>query len=142
MGRLHKWYHKMKKHRCFLTAAFVLCAVFSLYATVYASESTDDAQTVRVGYMLSAVRGDYRTIQMPIMNGYEATRAIRCHRRIPIKSIPVIAMTADAFTEDVMRCIEVGMNAHIAKPVNIRHLLKAIDGLHSELPPRFSVGGY
>lgn len=61
-------------------------------------------------------------IQMPVMNGYEATRAIR---RLDNKNagIPIIAMTANAFKEDIDKCIQVGMNAHLAKPINIDNLI-------------------
>ena len=73
--------------------------------------------------------GDYDAIlmdvQMPVMNGYEATRQIRNSKNPLGRSIPVIAMTANAFSEDARRCIEAGMDAHIAKPVDIA-LLKQI----------------
>lgn len=57
-------------------------------------------------------------IQMPFMNGYGATRAIRTLERDDAKAVPIIAMTADAFSEDVQRCLDAGMDAHIAKPIN------------------------
>ncbi len=57
-------------------------------------------------------------IRMPVMNGYEATKEIRnCDH--PDKDLPIIAMTADAFADDIKKCIECGMNAHIAKPIDI-----------------------
>ncbi len=65
-------------------------------------------------------------IQMPVMNGYQATEAIRASSRPYLKSIPIFAMTADAFAEDVFKCIEVGMNAHISKPIDIEKLLQMI----------------
>ncbi len=58
-------------------------------------------------------------IRMPIMNGYEATVAIRGLDREDA-DIPIIAMTADAFAEDVQKCLDAGMNAHVAKPIDIR----------------------
>ena len=58
-------------------------------------------------------------IRMPIMNGYEATEAIRAMERSDA-SLPIIAMTADAFSEDIQRCLEHGMNAHIAKPIDVK----------------------
>jgi signal transduction histidine kinase/CheY-like chemotaxis protein len=61
-------------------------------------------------------------IRMPVMNGFEATRALRAMERPDAKTIPVIAMTADAFAEDVRRCLECGMNAHIAKPIDVREV--------------------
>ncbi len=65
-------------------------------------------------------------IQMPVMNGYEATIAIRSSERSYLKNIPIMAMTANAFSEDIQRCLEVGMNAHLSKPINIEMLLKVI----------------
>lgn len=70
--------------------------------------------------------GEYNAIlmdvQMPVMNGYEAARAIRNSKNPLGKEIPVIAMTANAFAEDVQHCLDAGMNAHIAKPVNFEKL--------------------
>jgi CheY-like chemotaxis protein len=57
-------------------------------------------------------------IRMPLKNGYEAARDIRALPREDVKSIPIIAMTADAFADDVQKCLEAGMNAHLAKPIN------------------------
>ena len=62
-------------------------------------------------------------IQMPVMNGYEATRAIRALDGDYYQKIPVIAMSANAYEEDVRDCLSVGMNAHIAKPFNPDELL-------------------
>lgn len=62
-------------------------------------------------------------VRMPVMTGYEATRAIRASGKADAQTIPIIAMTADAFSEDIQRCLESGMNAHTAKPVNIDELL-------------------
>ena len=60
-------------------------------------------------------------IRMPVMNGYEATRKIRAMDR-PDSTLPIIAMTADAFAEDVAKSAEAGMNAHVAKPVDVNAL--------------------
>lgn len=65
-------------------------------------------------------------IRMPIMTGYEATKKIRALPRPDAAVIPIIAMTADAFSEDVQRCLECGMNAHIAKPINMPELLRVL----------------
>ncbi len=62
-------------------------------------------------------------IRMPVMDGYGAAKAIRALDR-PDADIPIIAMTADAFSEDVRRCLECGMNAHIAKPIDINNLIQ------------------
>ncbi|MDO5378951.1 MAG: response regulator, partial [Clostridia bacterium] len=61
-------------------------------------------------------------IQMPVMNGYEATRAIRAGSHPLATSIPIIAMTANAFAEDIREALRAGMNAHIAKPVDMEQL--------------------
>ncbi len=58
-------------------------------------------------------------VRMPVMTGYEATEAIRALEREDAKTIPIIAMTADAFSEDIKRCLDSGMNAHTAKPINL-----------------------
>lgn len=58
-------------------------------------------------------------VRMPVMNGYEATEAIRALDR-PDASLPIIAMTADAYSEDIQRCLAHGMNAHVAKPSTSR----------------------
>lgn len=65
-------------------------------------------------------------IRMPVMNGYEATKAIRDLDRAD-KNLPIIAMTADAFSDDIQRCLECGMNAHTAKPLNIKELLRLLE---------------
>ncbi|MCI9468279.1 MAG: response regulator [Oscillospiraceae bacterium] len=65
-------------------------------------------------------------IRMPVMNGYEATRAIRALDREDA-GLPIIAMTADAFAEDVKRCLDAGMNAHIAKPIDVREVARLLE---------------
>lgn len=65
-------------------------------------------------------------IQMPVMNGLEATRALRSGIRADLKQIPIVAMTADAFAEDVQNCMEAGMNGHVAKPIEIEKVLSTI----------------
>ena len=64
---------------------------------------------------------------MPVMDGLEATRAIRSLTRQDAKKIPIIALTANAFEEDIQHCLEAGMNAHLAKPIvpeKLYHLLQ------------------
>ena len=61
-------------------------------------------------------------VRMPVMNGYESTKAIRGLKHPDAQKIPIIAMTADAFAEDIKRCLDCGMNAHTAKPVNMSEL--------------------
>ena len=58
-------------------------------------------------------------VRMPIMDGYEATAAIRELKRKDA-DIPIIAMTADAFSEDIQKCLENGMNDHLAKPIDVQ----------------------
>ena len=58
-------------------------------------------------------------IQMPEMNGYEATRAIRRMNRPDAAHIPIIAMTANAFAEDIQASMDAGMTAHVAKPIDV-----------------------
>ena len=74
--------------------------------------------------------GDYDMIlmdvQMPVMNGYEATKAIRRSSHELAKTIPIIAMTANAFSEDIQNSLAAGMNAHVSKPVEMRVLEKTI----------------
>ena len=71
-------------------------------------------------------------IQMPVMDGYEATRKIRSVNRPDAKKIPIIAMTANAFTEDVQAALDAGMNAHIAKPIDVKALYAEIRTFISE----------
>lgn len=68
----------------------------------------------------------FMDIQMPILNGRDATRKIRASEREDLKKIPIIAMTADAFAEDMQLCMDAGMNAHIAKPVEMDKVLITI----------------
>lgn len=64
-------------------------------------------------------------IRMPIMNGYDATIAIRALERAD-HDLPIIAMTADAFSDDAQHCLEVGMNAHIAKPIDLKECMRTL----------------
>ena len=65
-------------------------------------------------------------IQMPVMNGYEAARAIRQSEKEDAQTIPIIAVTADAFVEDVAKALSAGMNEHIAKPIDIGELYRVL----------------
>lgn len=65
-------------------------------------------------------------VQMPVMNGYEATKAIRALEREDAKTIPIIAMTANAFAEDVKEALAAGMDAHIAKPIDMESIKKTL----------------
>ena len=73
-------------------------------------------------------------VQMPVMNGLDATRAIRRSENPLGKTIPIIAMTANAFSEDVQHCLDAGMDAHVAKPLDIAVLERTLRSLIT--PPR------
>ena len=79
--------------------------------------------------------GDYdmilMDIQMPVMNGYEATKAIRRSSHELAKTVPIIAMTANAFSEDIQHSLAAGMNAHVSKPVEMKVLEKTIRSIKS-----------
>ncbi len=92
-------------------------------------EICENGQLVAEKFEKSAP-GEYQLIlmdvQMPVMNGYEATKAIRNLSHPLSKTIPIIAMTANAFTEDVRDALESGMNAHVAKPVDMSVLEQTV----------------
>ena len=85
---------------------------------------------IAVDLVASSQPGDYdlvfMDVQMPVMNGIEATKAIRALSDKRASSIPIIATTADAFSEDVALCLDAGMNGHLAKPLDIELVLKEI----------------
>lgn len=87
--------------------------------------------TEAVDKMLRCADGYYdiifMDIQMPKMNGYDATRAIRSANRNYCKQVPIVAMTANAFAEDVQAAKTVGMNGHIAKPLDWNELAKTLN---------------
>ena len=89
-----------------------------------------------VDKMAEAQEGSYELIfmdiQMPEMNGLDATRNIRKLENKWAASIPIIAMTADAFSENVTECLEAGMNGHIAKPVDMKLVIKEIRRIKEE----------
>ena len=87
--------------------------------------------TVAVDKMKSAHQGQYdlilMDIQMPKMDGYEATRQIRALEENYNAQIPIVAMTANAFEEDREKAFEAGMNGHLAKPIKIPELMKTLN---------------
>ena len=91
---------------------------------------------VCVDKMREAKEGDYELIfmdvQMPEMNGLDATRAIRKMEDPWASSIPIVAMTADAFSENVTECLNAGMNGHIAKPIDIKIVIREIRRIREE----------
>ena len=86
--------------------------------------------------MAEAGEGQYdlifMDIQMPEMNGLDATRNIRRLENKWAASIPIIAMTADAFSENVAECLKAGMNGHIAKPIDLKLVIKEIRRIKEE----------
>jgi CheY-like chemotaxis protein len=66
-------------------------------------------------------------IMMPVMNGYDATRAIRSLPHPSAKTVPIIAMTANAYREDVEKAMDAGMDAHVAKPIDVDLLLSVLE---------------
>ena len=110
--------------------AEILCELLHLYGAE--TEVRGDG-ALAVEAFRTAAPGTYDAIlmdiRMPEMNGYEATRTIRADKRPDAKTIPIIAMTANAFEEDVKEALESGMNAHIAKPLDIGTLYKTLNKL-------------
>lgn len=114
----------------------ILCELLSMQGAACVLK-TDGAQAVQA--FREAKEGTFDAIlmdiQMPEMNGYEATRAIRAMDRADARTIPIIAMTANAFSEDIKLSVEAGMTAHVPKPMDM-------DVLHSALSRAFEQGRY
>ena len=110
--------------------AEILEALLSLEGV--SCERTVNGQQVLERF-LAAPQGHYDAvlmdIQMPVMNGYDAARAIRALDRPDAKTIPIVAMTANAFAEDVQASMEAGMNAHLAKPIDMAALKAVLEKL-------------
>lgn len=89
-----------------------------------------------VDYFAAADPGEYDMIlmdvQMPLMNGYEAARAIRKSSNPDGKAIPIIAMTANAFSDDIRACLNAGMDAHVSKPVDMSAFEKTVRSLRED----------
>ena len=71
-------------------------------------------------------------IRMPVMNGYEAAKAVRASSQSDSRTIPIIAMTADAYPEDVEKAMQSGMNGHIAKPIDPDHLFDVLQQMMNQ----------
>ena len=91
---------------------------------------TAENGAVAVEKVRTSVPGRYdlvlMDVQMPVMDGYEATRAIRASVHPDANSIPILAMTANAFNEDVAAAVAAGMNGHIAKPIDVTALYRLL----------------
>ena len=111
----------------------IISALLSMFGIT--AERAENGQ-VCVDMMRAAAEGSYALIfmdvQMPVMNGLDATRTIRKLEDPWASSIPIIAMTADAFSENVTECLNAGMNGHIAKPVDIKLVIKEIRRIKDE----------
>ena len=94
--------------------------------TVVCARNGKEAVEIFKGSQLDEYQVILMDIQMPIMNGYEATQAIRLLERDDALRIPIIAMSANAFSDDVQRCLDVGMNGHIAKPISLTSITQTI----------------
>ena len=111
----------------------IISTLLSMYGI-----TTERAENGRICLekMKQAKKGQYMLIfmdiQMPEMNGLDATRAIRKLEDPWASSIPIIAMTSDAFSENVMECLDAGMNGHLAKPIDIKLVIKEIRRIKEE----------
>ncbi|MCI8400789.1 MAG: response regulator [Lachnospiraceae bacterium] len=96
----------------------------------FTTEVAENGQ-IAVDMLLAAAPDYYQLVlmdvQMPVMNGYEATKKIRSLENRKLASIPILAMTANAFEEDKQEALRCGMNGHIAKPINIETLFETLD---------------
>ena len=103
---------RAKKYVAVLLAFVCVCMIFSPL-TAYAAEDSSQHETVKVGFFA--------------MDGYMTTREIRTLRNNRKANIPIVAMTANAFEEDKKKAFKTGMNAHIAKPIDINTILAVFD---------------
>ncbi len=105
-------------------------AVTILEEAGFTIEVAENGQ-IAVDMVKNSKPGQYQIVlmdvQMPVMNGYEAARAIRQLPDKALASIPILAMTANAFGEDKQEALRSGMNGHIAKPIDIEKLIDTLD---------------
>ena len=111
----------------------IISAMLSMFGIT--SERAENGR-ICVDKMKSAAEGSYTMIfmdvQMPEMNGLDATRTIRKLENPWAASIPIVAMTADAFAENIIECMDAGMNGHIAKPIDMKLVIKEIRRMREE----------
>lgn len=105
-------------------------AVTILEEAGFTTEVAENGQ-IAVDMVKNSKPGQYQIVlmdvQMPVMDGYEAARAIRQLPDKALASIPILAMTANAFGEDKQEALRSGMNGHIAKPIDIEKLINTLD---------------
>ena len=120
----HKLYSKYRKNVISLVTAAVLLVTSMPLADISGVVSK------MVSTVTNAITGQYdlilMDIQMPNLDGYEATRQIRALPDAEKANIPIFAMTANAFEEDRQNALAAGMNGHIAKPLDVPHLLRVL----------------
>ena len=121
---------KAKKYVAVLLLFVCVSMIFSPQ-TVYAAEDSSQHETVKVGFF--AMDGYHVMDEEGNRSGYgyDATKAIRRSSHEAAKKIPIIAMSANAFSEDVQHSLAAGMNAHISKPVEMKVLEKTIRSIKS-----------
>ena len=111
----------------------IISALLAMFGIT--TDRAEDGQAC-VDIMSTAAEGSYDLIfmdvQMPRMNGLDATRTIRSSENPWVSSIPIVAMTADAFSENVTECLNAGMNGHIAKPIDIKLVIREIRRISEE----------
>ena len=111
----------------------IISAMLAMFGIT--TDRAEDGQAC-VDIMSTAAEGSYDLIfmdvQMPRMNGLDATRTIRSSENPWVSSIPIVAMTADAFSENVTECLNAGMNGHIAKPIDIKLVIREIRRISEE----------
>ncbi|MBR4157676.1 MAG: amino acid permease [Oscillospiraceae bacterium] len=93
------------------------------------AENGEDAVEIIAASMPGEYAVVFMDIEMPIKNGYNATKLIRSLRNRSLAEIPIIAMTAKAFSEDISAALEAGMNGHIAKPVDMKNVIDTLTGV-------------
>ena len=114
-------------------------AVLLLEEAGFQLDTAENGQ-IAVDKIAASRPGDYQLIlmdiQMPVMNGYDAARAIRSLRNPKLARLPIIAMTANAFSEDIQAAKDAGMDGHIAKPIDVDKMIDTINGYIAANPQK------
>lgn len=124
--------HNLDGHKILLIEDNLLNIEIALHMLANFKLEVETAKNGKDGYekFINSDKDYYSLIlmdvQMPIWNGYEATKAIRESSHPNAKIIPILAMTADAFSEDVEKAVKAGMNEHISKPIEPNTLYKVL----------------